>query len=186
MWDDIDLRRREDGSIPPVVRSQLLSKTDDEVEQAVAYILEQEMKAVFDARDPSKRDGAKAVIADLERLRELLRVRAYLVQVDRVWQALPHDERVALIDHLDRLGAPPVEDAAKSLLSMSIAQMAIGTIVGGAEQASGRKTTVEKAMTGMLVTFQLLAIRQAGDYHAAQGQALKLVGVRKRRRWFGR
>jgi hypothetical protein len=186
VWEDIEFRRRDDGSIPPDVRDRLVSKTDEEANQAVAFVLEREIQAVIDGRDERKRKAAQATIADLGNLRTMLRVRAYALQVDRTWQAMPHEERVLLIGHVDRLGAPPTEDAAKEMLSQSIGRMAAATILGGAQQATGSKLTIKEAMIAAPITLHLLAIRQAGDFYAAPGQALKLLGIRTKRRWFGR
>lgn len=186
MWDDIELQRREDGSIPPSIRMRLLSKTDAECEQAVAFVLEQEIEAVLVGRDPDKKAEAQEALARLERLRELLRVRAYSVEVERVWRALQHEEQVRLIEHVDSLGAAPTEDSAKAVISLSITRMALATIVGVAERATGGRPSIGAAMAAAPITLELMSIRQAGDHHAAPGQALKIMGVRAKRSWFGR
>jgi hypothetical protein len=185
MWDDIRLDRRPDGSIAPGVRAALVAKSNEEVDQAVACVLETEASAVLDARDPSKAAASGAALVALERLRELLRVREYSVQVDRVWTSLQHEERVRLIEHVDHLGAAPTEDSAKAIIALAVTRMAVTTLVGAARESVGHDVSVAEAMSGTPITMQLIAIRQAGDYHAAPGQALNLLGVKPKRRWFG-
>ena len=106
MWSEIALERGPDGGISPVARARLMSRPEAEAEAAIAYVVSREGEMELLGADPARLEDARELFVEGQRVRELLRVRSYSLETERVWAGLPPEDRGAILGRLSAAGQP--------------------------------------------------------------------------------
>jgi hypothetical protein len=175
MWSEIELERGADGGLSPLTRARLMSRPDAEAEAAIAYVVAREAEMELHGDDPARLDAAREAFAEAQRVRELLRVRTYSLETERVWAGLPAGDRAVILGRLAGAGLPATPDAGATVIGMALNQLAVARLVALATATKGTEATAGEAMLGLPIAFQLEVIRETGADLRVPGEVLRVL-----------
>ena len=177
MWSDIALERGPDGGLSPLTRARLMSRPEAEAERAVAYVVAREAEMELHGDDPERLEAAREAFVEAQRVRELLRVRAYSLEAERVWAGLPAEDRRVILGRLAAAGQPSNPDAASTVIGMALNQLVVARLIALATSTKGSAATAGEAMLGLPISFQLEVIRETGADLRVPGEVLRVLGL---------
>jgi hypothetical protein len=177
MWSEIALERGPDGGLSPVTRARLMSRPDAEVQAAVAYVAAREAEMELHGDDPARLEAVREAFIEAQRVRELLRVRAYSLESERTWAGLPDEDRRLLLARLAGTSLPATVDAGTTLVGMTINQLVVARLIALASSAKGSDATAGEAMLGLPISFQLEVIHETGEDLRVPGEVLRVLGL---------
>jgi hypothetical protein len=177
MWSEIALERGPDGGLSPVTRARLMSRPDPEAEAAVAYVAAREAEMELHGDDPARLEAVREAFVEAQRVRELLRVRAYSLETERVWAGLPPEDRAVILGRLSAAGQPATPDAASTVIGMALNQLVVARLIALATATKGTAATAGEAMIGLPIAFQLEVIRETGADLRVPGEVLRVLGL---------
>jgi hypothetical protein len=175
MWDDIVLERGADGGISPSARAGLMARSEAEVAAAIAWVEAHEDRVTTLASDPALDEDARASFREAQRVRELLRIRAYSLEADRTWDALPRADRGAILDRLERAGIGRSEAAAITALGQLLNQLVVARLIAFATATKHAQASAGEAMVGLPVRFQLEMIAETARDLRVPGEVLRIL-----------
>lgn len=175
MWSDIVLERGVDGSISADSRAGLVARSDAEVAAAVAWVEAHEDVVASLANDRSRDDEARASFREAQRVRELLRIRAYSIETERTWDALDAQDRELLLGRADLAGLGRHPGIALAAIGTVLNQLVVARLVGFATETKGAEATVGEAMVALPIVFQLQAIREIGGDLRVPGELRRIL-----------
>ena len=175
MWSDIVLERGPDGSISGAARAGLVARSEAEVNAAVAWVEAHEDKVASLADERSRDDEARASFREAQRVRELLRIRAYSIEAERTWAGLPHADQEALLARGELAGLGRSDDAATIAIGMILNQLVVARLVALATATKGAGATVGEAMIALPIRFQLEVIAETGLDLRVPGEVLRIL-----------
>jgi hypothetical protein len=177
MWSEIALERLPDGGLSPLTRARLMSRPAGEAEAAVAYVESREAEMELHGDDPERLEAAREAFAEAQRVRELLRVRTYSLETERVWAGLPAEDRRVILGRLAAAGQPATPDAASTVIGMALNQLVVARLIALATATKGSGATAGEAMIGLPIAFQLEVIRETGADLRVPGEVLRVLGL---------
>ena len=177
MWSEIALERGPDGGISPVARARLMSRPEAEAEAAIAYVVSREGEMELLGADPARLEEARELFVEGQRVRELLRVRSYSLETERVWAGLPAEDRRVILGRLAAAGQPSTPDAASTVIGMALNQLVVARLIALATSTKGTQATAGEAMLGLPIAFQLEVIRETGADLRVPGEVLRVLGL---------
>ncbi len=175
MWTDITLERGPNGEIPDAARDDLVVRSEAEVAAAVAWVEAHEDRVASLASDRSRDDEARASFREAQRVRELLRIRAYSIEAARTWEALAPADRAALLARTDRAGVDLSSDAATVAIGMMLNQVVVARLVALASATKHGEASVGEAMIALPIRFQLDVIAETGRDLRVPGEVLRVL-----------
>ncbi len=175
MWSDIVLERGPGGSIPDPARADLVGRSQAEVAAAVAWVEAHEDLVASLASDRSRDDEARASFREAQRVRELLRIRAYSIEAARTWANLVPADRDALLQRVSRAGLSASDDLSTAAIGMILNQLVVARLVAFASATKERETTVGEAMIALPIRFQLEVIAETGEDLRVPGEVLRIL-----------
>jgi hypothetical protein len=175
MWSDVVLERGPDGAIPDAVRAGLVARGEAEVTAAIAWVEAHEDRLAALADEPGRDDEARASFREAQRLRELLRIRAYSIEAARTWGRLPGMDREALLARADRAGLGRSEEAATTAIGMILNQLVVARLVALASATKHAEASVGEAMIALPIRLQLEVIAETGEDLRVPGEVLRLL-----------
>jgi hypothetical protein len=177
MWSEIALERGPDGGISPLTRARLMSRPEAEADAAIAYVVSCEAEMELVGADPARLEAARELFVEGQRVRELLRVRAYSLETERVWAGLPAEDRSVILGRLSVAGQPSTPDAASTVIGMALNQLVVARLIALATSTKGSTATAGEAMLGLPIAFQLEVIRETGADLRVPGEVLRVLGL---------
>ena len=177
MWSELDLERGPDGALSPGTRARLMGRPDAEAAEAVAYVTAREAEMALYDDDPTRLEAVRQAFVEAQRVRELLRVRAYSLETERTWAALPPPDREAIIGRLAAAGVESTPTAAGAVIGMTLNQLVVARLVALASAAKGTQATAGEAMLGLPIAFQLEVIRETGADLRVPGEVLRVLDI---------
>ena len=177
MWSDIALERAADGTLSPVVRARLMSRPESEALAAVAYVEQREAEMELHGDDPALLEAVREAFVEAQRVRELLRVRAYSLETERVWAGLPGADRAVILGRLADAGVSATPDAGSTVIGQALNQLVVARLVALASAEKGSQATAGEAMLGLPIAFQLEVIRETGADLRVPGEVLRVLGL---------
>ena len=177
MWSEIALERGPDGSLSQVTRARLMSRPEAEADVAIAYVASREAEMELLGADPDRLEAAHEAFVDAQRVRELLRVRAYSLETERVWAGRPTEDRGAILGRLAAAGQPATPDAGSTVIGMALNQLVVARLIALATATKGTQATAGEAMLGLPIAFQLEVIRETGADLRVPGEVLRVLGL---------
>lgn len=178
MWSEIPLERGPDGGLSPTTRARLMSRPDTEAEAAIAYVAAREAELELHGDDPSRLEAAREAFIEAQRVRELLRVRAYSLETERTWAGLPAADRAAILGRLSAAGVPAGADAGSTVVGMTLNQLVVARLVAFATSTKGSQASAGEAMLGLPIAFQLRVIAETGADLRVPGEVLRVLDLR--------
>ena len=118
--------------------------------------------------------GDPGLANEIKRLRDLLTARAVALAEERAWRSLSSDEQARLIDVAGKRGIAKTEEMARGLIDAQL-MILVGRPMMGANRT-------RFAMFG----FDPLAVLEAGDVLAQQGEMARRFGLAAKTKRFGR
>jgi hypothetical protein len=178
MWSDIVLERGAGGSISDSSRAGLVGRSEAEVAAAVAWVEAHEDVVASLAGDRSRDEEARASFREAQRVRELLRIRAYSIETERTWDALDAADRDLLLGRAELAGLGRDPGIAQAAVGSVLNQLVVARLVALATETKGAQATVGEAMVALPIGFQLQVIRETGGDLRVPGELRRvLVGV---------
>jgi hypothetical protein len=177
MWNDLALERGPDGTLSPTTRARLMSRPEQEAAAAVAYVEAREAEMDQHGDDPALLEATREAFVEAQRVRELLRVRAYSLEAERTWAGMPAEERAVILERLAAAGQPANPDTASTVIGMALNQLAVARLVALATATKGSVATAGEAMLGLPIAFQLEVIRETGADLRVPGEVLRVLGL---------
>jgi len=175
MWSDIVIERGPDGAIAPTVRADLTARSEAEVNAAVAWVEAHEDRVAALADDRSRDDEARASFREAQRVRELLRIRAYSIEAGRTWDSLPHSDQEPLLARAERAGLGPSTAAAIIAIGMILNQVVVARLVALATAAKQGEASAGEAMVALPIRFQLEVIAETAAELRLPGEVLRIL-----------
>ncbi len=175
MWSDIVLQRDPDGSIPEAIRGNLAGRSDAEARAAVAYVEAHEDRIAAIGGDRSRDDEARDAFREAQRVRELLRIRAYTAETARIWTTLPSPEQELLLGRAELAGLGRDRGVALAAIGTILNQLVVARLVSLATETKGAEASVGEAMIGLPIAFQLEVIRETGADLRVPGELLRTL-----------
>jgi hypothetical protein len=175
MWDDIVLERGADGGISPAARADLMARSEAEVAAAVGWVEAHEDRIATLAADPELDDAARASYREAQRVRELLRIRAYSLEAEATWDTMPRPDRGSILDRLERAGVERSEAAAITALGQLLNQLVVARLVALATAAKHGQASAGEAMVGLPIAFQLRVISETARDLRVPGEVLRIL-----------
>jgi hypothetical protein len=175
MWSDIVLERGPGGSISDDSRAGLVARGEAEVTAAVAWVDAHEDLVASLASDPARDDEARASFREAQRVRELLRIRAYSIETERTWLALEEADQAMLLGRAELAGHGRDPGIALAAIGTVINQLAVARLVAFATETKGAEATVGEAMVALPIAFQLQVIRETGGDLRVPGELRRIL-----------
>ena len=175
MWSDIVLLREADGSIPEEIRDNLVGRSDAEARAAVAYVEAHEDRITEIGDDRSRDDEARAAFREAQRVRELLRIRAYSTETARTWTTLPAQDQELLLGRADLAGLGRDRRIPLAAIGSILNQLVVARLVALATEAKGSRASVGEAMVALPIAFQLEVIHETGADLRVPGELRRTV-----------
>ena len=175
MWSDVILERGPAGEISEAARAGLVARGEAEVAAAVAWVEAHEDRVASLASDRDRDDEARSSFREAQRVRELLRVRAYSIEAARTWSGLGSTDREALLSRTDRAGLGRSRDAATAAIGMILNQLVVARLVALASATKNGEATVGEAMIALPIRFQLAVIAETGGDLRVPGEAVRIL-----------
>ena len=173
MWSDVVLERGPGGEIADAARAGLMARSEAEVAAAVAWVDAHEDLVASLASDRSRDDEARASFREAQRVRELLRVRAYSIEASRTWVGLGQTDQDALLGRVERAGLDRSADAAITAIGMILNQLVVARLVALATATKNAEASVGEAMVALPIRFQLDVIAETGGDLRVPGEVLR-------------
>jgi hypothetical protein len=129
------------------------------------------------ASDQSRDDEARASFREAQRVRELLRIRAYSIEAERTWTGLPPSDRDALLSLVERAGLGRASERAMAAIGMILNQLVVAHLVALATATKNAEASVGEAMVALPIRFQLDVIAETGDDLRVPGEVLRILEV---------
>lgn len=178
MWSDIVLERGAGGAISDASRAGLVARSDAEVAAAIAWVDAHENVVASLAGDRSRDDEARASYREAQRVRELLRIRAYSIETERTWLALDEEDQEALLGRAELAGFGRDPGVALAAIGTVLNQLVVARLVALATETKGAEASVGEAMIALPIAFQLEVIRETGADLRVPGELRRvLAGV---------
>ncbi|HEY3334043.1 MAG TPA: hypothetical protein VGK16_02310 [Candidatus Limnocylindrales bacterium] len=177
MWSEIVLERDPDGALSAITRARLMSRPAAEAEAAVAYVAAREAELELHGENPDRLEAAREAFGEAQRVRELLRVRAYSLETERVWAGLPTEDRGLILGRLGAAGQPATPAAASTVIGMALNQLVVARLIALATATKGSQATAGEAMLGLPIAFQLEVISETGADLRVPGEVLRVLGL---------
>jgi hypothetical protein len=175
MWSDIVLERGADGSISDSSRAGLVGRSEAEVAAAVAWVEAHEDVVASLAGDRSRDEEARASYREAQRVRELLRIRAYSIETERTWDALDAADRDLLLGRAELAGLGRDPGIAQAAVGSVLNQLVVARLVALATETKGAAATVGEAMVALPIGFQLQVIRETGGDLRVPGELRRVL-----------
>jgi len=175
MWSDIVLERGPGGSISDASRAGLVARSDAEVAAAVAWVEAHENVVASLAGDRSRDEEARASFREAQRVRELLRIRAYSIETQRTWDALGQEDQELLLGRADLAGLGRDPGVALAAIGSVLNQLVVARLVAFATETKGTEASVGEAMVALPVGFQLQVIRETGGDLRVPGELRRIL-----------
>ena len=177
MWSEIALERGPDGGLSATTRARLMSRPEAEADGAIAYVAAREAEMELHGGDPARLEAVREAFVEAQRVRELLRVRAYSLETERVWAGLPQEDRAVILGRLAAAGVSATPDAASTAIGMALNQLVVARLIALATATKGSAATAGEAMIGLPIGFQLEVIRETGADLRVPGEVLRVLGL---------
>jgi hypothetical protein len=177
MWSDVVLERGPGGEISDAGRAGLVARSEAEVSAAVAWVEAHEDRVASLVNDRSRDDEARASFREAQRVRELLRIRAYSIEAARTWAALPPVDRDALLSLVERAGLGRSEERATAAIGMILNQLVVARLVALATATKNAEASVGEAMVALPIRFQLDVIAETGGDLRVPGEVLRILDI---------
>jgi hypothetical protein len=177
MWSDVILERGPGGEVSDDVRADLMARSEAEVAAAIAWVEAHEDAVAALASDRSRDDEARASYREAQRVRELLRIRAYSLEAARTWTALVPTDRAALLSLVGRAGLTRSPDAATTVIGMILNQLVLARLVALATATKNAEASVGEAMVALPIRFQLDVLRETGADLRVPGEVLRVLDI---------
>lgn len=177
MWSEIELQRGPDGTLSPTTRARLMSRPESEAREAIAYVKAREAEMELHGDDPSRLEAAREAFVEAQRVRELLRVRTYSLETERVWAGLPDHDRRTILERLIAANQPANADTGSMVVGMTLNQLVVARLVALATAEKGTQATAGEAMLGLPIEFQLEVIRETGADLRVPGEVVRTLGL---------
>jgi hypothetical protein len=175
MWTDIALERGAGGSISDSSRAGLVGRSEAEVAAAVAWVEAHEDVVASLAGDRSRDEEARASYREAQRVRELLRIRAYSIETGRTWDALDAVDRDLLLGRAELAGLGRDPGIAQVAIGSVLNQLVVARLVALATETKGAPATVGEAMVALPIGFQLQVIRETGGDLRVPGELRRVL-----------
>lgn len=175
MWSDIVLERGARGSISDSSRAGLVGRSEAEVAAAVAWVEAHEDVVASLAGDRSRDEEARASYREAQRVRELLRIRAYSIETERTWDALDAADRDLLLGRAELAGLGRDAGIALVAIGSVLNQLVVARLVALATETKGAQATVGEAMVALPIGFQLQVIRETGGDLRVPGELRRVL-----------
>jgi hypothetical protein len=175
MWSDIVLERGAGGSISDSSRAGLVGRSEAEVAAAVAWVEAHEDVVASLAGDRSRDEEARASYREAQRVRELLRIRAYSIETERTWDALDAADRDLLLGRAELAGLGRDPGIAQAAVGSVLNQLVVARLVALATETKGAAATVGEAMVALPIGFQLQVIRETGGDLRVPGELRRVL-----------
>ena len=175
MWSDVVLERSPDGEISDAARAGLVARSEAEVAVAVAWVDAHEDLVASFAGDRSRDDEAHASFREAQRVRELLRIRAYSIEAARTWAGLLPGDRELLLSLVERAGLGRSADAATTAIGMILNQLVVARLVALATATKNAEASVGEAMVALPIRFQLDVIAETSGDLRVPGEVLRIL-----------
>ncbi len=175
MWEDIAIERGPAGTISDAARADLVARSAAEVAAAIAWVEAHEHLVASLASDRSRDDEARASFREAQRVRELLRIRAYSIEAARTWAELTAVEQAALLSRAERAGLDASEKTATAAIGIILNQLVVARLVALATATKGGEATVGEAMLALPIRFQLEVIAETGGDLRVPGEVLRVL-----------
>jgi hypothetical protein len=177
MWSDVVLERGPGGEISDPARAGLVARSEAEVAAAVAWVDAHEDLVASLASDRSRDDEARASFREAQRVRELLRVRAYSIEASRTWVGLGRADQDVLLGRLERAGLGRSTEAAITAIGMILNQLVVARLVALATATKSAEASVGEAMVTLPIRFQLDVIAETGGDLRVPGEVLRILDI---------
>jgi hypothetical protein len=155
-----------------------MSRPDAEARDAIAYVAAREAELELHVDDPATLEAAREAFVEAQRVRELLRVRAYSLETERTWAGLPADDRSVILGLLAAAGRPATAEAGSTVIGMTLNQLVVARLVAFATATKGSAATAGEAMIGLPIAFQLQVISETGADLRVPGEVLRVLDLR--------
>ncbi|HYO44609.1 MAG TPA: hypothetical protein VES19_15525 [Candidatus Limnocylindrales bacterium] len=175
MWSDIVLERGPGGSISGASRAGLVARSEAEVAAAVAWVEAHEDVVASLATDHSRDEEARASLREAQRVRELLRIRAYSIETERTWDALDSEDQELLLGRAELAGFGRDPAVALAAIGSVLNQLVVARLVALATQTKGTGASVGEAMIALPIGFQLEVIRETGGDLRVPGELRRVL-----------
>jgi hypothetical protein len=175
MWSDVIIERDPDGAIADGTRAGLVARSDAEVAAAVAWVDAHEDLVASLAGDRDRDDEARASFREAQRVRELLRIRAYSIETERTWASLAKADRDALLSLVEQAGLGRSPEAATTAIGMILNQLVVARLVALATATKHAGVSVGEAMIALPIRFQLDVIAETGGDLRVPGEVLRVL-----------
>ena len=175
MWSDVVLERGPGGEIPVAARDDLVGRSEAEVAAAIAWVEAHENQVASLASDWSRDDEARASFREAQRVRELLRIRAYSIQASRTWTDLAPTDRDALLSRAGRAGLGTSDEVPTAAIGMILNQIVVARLVALASATKQAEATAGEAMIALPIRFQLEVIAETGRDLCVPGEVLRIL-----------
>jgi hypothetical protein len=177
MWSDVVLERGPGGEISDAARAGLVARSEAEVTAAIAWVEAHEDLVASLVNDRSRDDEARASLREAQRVRELLRIRAYSIEAARTWAALPLVDRGALLSLVERAGLGRSEERATAAIGMILNQLVVARLVALATATKNAEASVGEAMIAFPIRLQLDVIAETGGDLRVPGEVLRILDI---------
>jgi hypothetical protein len=175
MWLDIVLERGAGGSISNSSRAGLVGRSEAEVAAAVAWVEAHEDVVASLAGDRSRDEEARVSYREAQRVRELLRIRAYSIETERTWAELDAADRDLLLGRAELAGLGRDPGIAQAAVGSVLNQLVVARLVALATETKGAPATVGEAMVALPIGFQLQVIRETGGDLRVPGELRRVL-----------
>jgi hypothetical protein len=175
MWSDIVLERGPGGSISDDSRAGLVARGGAEVAAAIAWVEAHEDLVASLAGDRSRDEEARSSFREAQRVRELLRIRAYSIETGLTWDALDAQDRAMLLDRAELAGLGRAPAIALAAIGSVLNQLVVARLVALATQTKGTESSVGEAMIALPIAFQLEVIRETGGDLRVPGELRRVL-----------
>lgn len=175
MWSDVIIERGPNGAIAAGTRAGLVARSDAEVAAAVAWVDAHEDLVASLAGDRDRDDEARASFREAQRVRELLRIRAYSIETQRTWTSLPEADRDALLSLVEQAGFGRSTEAAITAIGTILNQLVVARLVALATATKHAGVSVGEAMVALPIRFQLDVIAETGGDLRVPGEVLRVL-----------
>lgn len=177
MWSDIVLERDPVGSITDSVRADLVSRSEAEVAAAVAWVDAHENLVAELATDRSRDAEARTSFREAQRVRELLRIRAYSIETELTWETLDAADRRLLLDRAERAGFGRDPRVTQAAIGTVLNQLVVGRLIALATDTKGSVASPGEAMIALPIAFQLEVIRETGRDLRIPGELMRNLAI---------
>ena len=177
MWSDVILERGPGGEISDAARAGLVARSEAEVGggRRLGRGTRGSRCLARERQEPGRRGPRE--LREAQRVRELLRIRAYSIEAARTWAALPPADREALLSLVERAGLGRSEERATAAIGMILNQLVVARLVALATATKNAEASVGEAMIALPIRFQLDVIAETGGDLRVPGEVLRVLDI---------